>query len=281
MNRKRKIRAALVYDFDGTLSPSNMQEYSFIPDLGMDAQDFWKRTQRRAREQDADPILAYMNMMLDLAEKRRISVKRDYFVKAGRAIRLFPGVTSWFARQTEYAATHGLDLEHYIVSSGLREMIEGSSIGQEFKRIYASGFMYGRDGIATWPALAVNYTTKTQFLFRINKGSPNVYDDSLINDFVPKDKRCIPFENMIFVGDGATDVPCMRLVKDQGGHSIAVYRANDSHSRKKARQLFDEGRVNFIAPANYAAEHLLDRQVRGVIDKLAADKALGSLGKRD
>jgi phosphoserine phosphatase len=272
--------AALIYDFDGTLTPGNMQEYSFIPELEMSAEAFWKGTQLRAKEQNADPILAYMNMMLELAREKSISIRKRDFVAAGKNIKLYKGVTRWFARQTAYGRRRGVRVDHYIISSGLREMIRGSAIGREFKAIYASGFMYDK-GIATWPALALNYTTKTQFLFRINKGSFNVYDDTLINAYVAKEKRPVPFENMIFIGDGLTDVPCMRLVKDQGGHSIAVHRERDVKSRKRAERLAKEGRVSFTATADYSGRGALDSRVKAIIDRLAASAALRRLGKHD
>jgi haloacid dehalogenase-like hydrolase len=272
---------ALIYDFDGTLSPRNMQEYSFIPQLGMNAARFWRRVQLHAKRQNADPILAYMDMMLDLARQKSISIQRKDFVAAGKSIALYRGVTSWFARQAAYGRRRGVRVHHYIISSGLREMIQGSAIGRKFKTIYASGFMYDDEGRATWPALALNYTTKTQFLFRINKGSFNVYDDTLINAYLAKEKRPVPFENMIFIGDGLTDVPCMRLVKDQGGHSIAVYRSANVKSRRTAEQLAAVGRVNFIAPSDYSAGRALDRCVRAIIDRIVSAAVLERLGRRE
>ena len=172
-------------------------------------------------------------------------------------------------------------IEHYIISSGIKEMIHGTPIAGAFKKIYASSFIYDHHGIAQRPGLAINYTTKTQFLFRINKGFLEVYDDSAINEYLPKAQRAVPFENMIFIGDGETDIPCFRMVKDQGGHSIAVYPADSEQKRQRAGKLIDEGRVNFITEADYSADSQIDIRVRAIIDKVIADARLKVLGKRE
>jgi hypothetical protein len=171
-------------------------------------------------------------------------------------------------------------VEHYVISSGLREMVAGTIIARKFKAVYASSFWYDHHGVAQWPALALNYTTKTQYLFRINKGSLHVYDHSKVNEYVPHAERPIPFTNMIFVGDGETDIPCFRLVKDLGGHSIAVYKPRARRARTISEKLIRDGRVNFIAPADYSDGRELDRIVKGIIDKVAADYHLRGLGKR-
>jgi hypothetical protein len=278
MGRKR-IRMAVAYDFDGTLSPGNMQEYNFIPALGLQPKAFWKQVKQNAQQHNVDEILSYMSLMLEEARHQKISVTRQSFVDFGRDVDLFGGVTDWFDRLNQYAKDNRVCLEHFIISSGLREMIEGTTIAKHFKAIFASAFKYDHNGVAHWPALALNYTTKTQYLFRINKGSLDVWDNSKINDFVERSKRPIPFQNMIFIGDGQTDVPCMRLVKDQGGHSIAVYRRGKHGASKKAQDLVAQGRANFIAPADYADGSSLDQIVKAIISKVAADCALSALGK--
>jgi phosphoserine phosphatase len=219
---KKLIPIAIAYDFDGTLAPGNMQEHSFLPDIGRTPEQFWAETKELARSNDMDEILAYMWLMLKHAKNVNLSIRRDSFVKHGKTIKFFPGVEDWFQRINNHAKKHGARIDHYIISSGLRELVEGTTIRKHFKNVFASGFMYDADQIATWPALAVNYTNKTQHLFRINKGINNSYDNTNINKFMPLALRPIPFDNIIYIGDGETDIPAMKMVKYQGGHSIAV-----------------------------------------------------------
>lgn len=267
---KKLIRMAIAYDFDGTLAPGNMQEYDFIPALNMMSKEFWKSVNEIAQQHEMDQILAYMWAMLRQADKADIRVHKSDFKNFGKNITLFPGVSDWFKRINGYAKNKGIRLEHYIISSGIREMVEGTPICKEFKKVYASGFMFDHNGVACWPALAVNYTTKTQYLFRINKGSLDVHDNSVINKYVEKDKRPVPFENMIFIGDGETDIPCMRLVKDQGGHSIAVYNGSKRGVRKHADQLVTDGRATLAAPADFQGGSTIDDCVKAIIDKVEA-----------
>jgi phosphoserine phosphatase len=267
---KKLIPLVIAYDFDGTLAPGNMQEYDFIPALKMQSKKFWAEVKKKAVEQDADEILAYMDTMLTNAASQKVQVRKSDFEDFGSKINLFPGVESWFKRINEYGKSKGVRIEHFIISSGLREMVEGTKIAKEFTKIYASGFMYDHHGVANWPAIAMNYTTKTQFLFRINKGSLDVHDNSVINKFVPQNKRPVPFENMIFIGDGETDIPCMRLVKDQGGYSIAVYRSSKKGAKDKATKLIDEGRVSLAAVANYSEGETIDCAVKAIVDKVEA-----------
>lgn len=267
---KKLIPLAITYDFDGTLAPGNMQEYDFIPALKMQSKKFWAEVKQKSKDQDADEILAYMDTMLSNAASQKVPVRRSDFENFGSKIVLFPGVEAWFKRINEYGKSKGVRVEHFIISSGLREMVQGTKIAKEFKKIYASGFMYDHHGVANWPAIAMNYTTKTQFLFRINKGSLDVHDNSVINKFVPRNQRPVPFENMIFIGDGETDIPCMRLVKDQGGYSIAVYRSSKKGARDKAEKLIKEGRVSLAAAANYSDGEIIDCSVKAIIDKLEA-----------
>ncbi|MFZ2658289.1 MAG: HAD family hydrolase [Victivallales bacterium] len=271
MSKPKKPIIAICYDFDGTLSPKNMQEYNFIPELGVNPQDFWKEVHIRANEQDADEILTYMRIMLEKATSSMdVKITRKAFVDYGKTVELFPGVSDWFQKITAFGKEHGANVEHYIISSGIKEMIEGTSIGREFKKIYASSFMYNQNEVAYWPALAINYTTKTQFLFRINKGMLDVYDNTQINAFMEKDDRRIPFQRIIYIGDGSTDIPCMKLVKVQGGYSVGVYKPG---SRKKAsvEGLKKEERVNFVAPADYTENSMLFLQIKAVINKMIAD----------
>lgn len=267
---RKLIPMAIAYDFDGTLAPGNMQEYDFIPTLNMMSKEFWRTVNELAQQHEMDQILAYMWAMLRQADKADVRVHKSDFKNFGKNITLFPGVSDWFKRINAYARIKGVRLEHFIISSGIREMVEGTPIHKEFKKVYASGFMFDHNGVACWPALAVNYTTKTQYLFRINKGSPDVHDNSVINKFVPKEQRPVPFENMIFIGDGETDIPCMRLVKDQGGHSIAVYDSSKRGVKKHAEQLVTDGRATLAAPADFKEGSTVDYCVKAIIDKVEA-----------
>ena len=270
---------ALCYDFDGTLAPGNMQEHNFIPELNIATPDFWNEVNSRSREHDADSILTYMYLMLEKARGTPdVKFTRQAFSDYGKKLQLFPGVKSWFDRINEYGKEYDASIEHYIISSGLREMIMGCPISEKVNKVYASSFTFDQNDVAIWPAVAVNYTTKTQFLFRINKGHHEVWDDSKINDYVPEDERPVPFGRMIFIGDGSTDVPCMRLVKDQGGYSIAVYGGQASDD--KAQKLLADGRVHFVASADYSKNRRLDKQVKRVVQMMAA-QAMVQRGQRN
>ena len=201
MTQEPKITAALIYDFDGTLAPGNMQEYDFIPAVGQSNREFWNDANSLAEEQDADMTLTYMAKMLEAARSRKLSLRREAFQESGRNIRLFPGVKEWFGRINAYAAARGVRVLHYINSSGLKEMIEGTPIASEFRKIYACSFLYDVDGIAYWPGVAVNYTNKTQFIFKINKGVESVSDCKLVNQYIEERERPVPFSRMIYVGD--------------------------------------------------------------------------------
>ncbi|MDD4159634.1 MAG: HAD family hydrolase [Synergistaceae bacterium] len=271
---------AMCYDFDGTLAPGNMQEHDFFPDLKISPAEFWEESNALAREHEVDPILAYMKLMLDKARMSgKVQISRSAFRKYGKAVDLFRGVKSWFGDINEYAAKNGVRLEHYIISSGLREMIQGTAISTHVKEIYASSFIYDQHGVAVWPANAVNYTTKTQYLYRINKGIENITDNESVNEFVPEEDRRIPFSRMLFIGDGSTDVPCMKLVKNQGGHSIAVYSEDKEGSRDYAIRLLHDGRVNFIAEGIYTKSSKMFKYTSSVIDMVAASYRLYSLTK--
>ncbi|MDY3973700.1 HAD family hydrolase [uncultured Veillonella sp.] len=270
---------ALMYDFDKTLCTKDMQEYGFISDLGMEPSEFWNKANSLAAEQEMDGILAYMYTMVDTCRKREIRITKEKFNDLGKAIEFFPGVLTWFKRMNEYADSLGLQLEHYIVSSGVKEIIEGTPIKEEFKKIYACEFMYDYNDLVAWPKVAVNYTGKTQFLFRINKGvldlTPN--SDAELNRYTPSEERRIPFRNMVYIGDGITDVPCMKLVKVNGGQSIAVY--NPEKGKDTVKNLVKDNRVNFISKADYSEHSEIDIIVKAILDKMAAVEAMRSLEK--
>lgn len=260
---KRPV-AAIMYDFDKTLCTRDMQEYSFIPGLGISAQAFWGEAAKLS-SLGMDRILAYMYLMLKKARESDKPIRRKDFVALGNDIDFFPGVQDWFERINEYGRTRNVTVEHYIISSGLTEIIEGSPIRKNFRKVYACEFHYDANGAADWPLVSVNYTTKTQFLFRINKGVLDVSDDEALNRYVPEDERPVPFRNMVYIGDGLTDVPCMKLVKSNGGHSIAVFRKGQ---KQVVENLLKDRRVDFIAPADYSEGQQLDLLVKKIIDRM-------------
>ena len=271
---KKLTTLAIAYDFDGTLARGNMQEYDFIPALNMTSQAFWSDVKTLAKSQEADEILAYMRTMIEKADHKKVPIRRSDFKTLGKSVTLFEGVPEWFDRVNAYGKDREIRVQHFIISSGLREMIRGTTISKKFTEIYASGFMYDQHDVAVWPALAINYTTKTQYLFRINKGSLDLSDNSVINRFVPPSERPVPFENIVFVGDGETDIPCMRLVRDLGGHSIAVFDPVKRGASKKAQALVSQGRANIAAGADYRPNSKIDIAVKAIIDKVWAQSRL-------
>jgi len=262
---------AIMYDFDKTLCTKDMQEYTFIPNLGMTPSEFWT-TANKLREVDKmDQVLTYMYLMKKKTEDKGNYLTREYLSTLGEKIELFPGVSTWFERINEYAKKKGITIEHYIISSGVKEIIEGSKIGKYFKKIYASEFYYDENGHAVWPNIAINYTNKTQFLMRINKGTLDIADDYGINKKMDKKDRRIAFSNMIYIGDGITDIPCMKLTKDGGGVSIAVYTEK---SKNVATDLYNDERVNYMAVADYSDGSKMDLIVKKTIDAMAINAEL-------
>ena len=247
---KKRPQVALVYDFDGTLSPGNMQEFGFIQATGKTKDEFWEKNRKFAEGKDANGILTYMYLMLDEAKKNNISLTRESFQKFGKDVELFRGVKQWFSLVNEYGNSIGLDVKHYINSSGLKEMIEGTPIAQEFENIYACSFLYNKQ----------------------------VSDNRRVNQYIPDEKRPIPFPRMIYFGDGETDVPCMKMVKEHGGHSIAVYDNEDK--QKTACQLVKEGRVNFMCSANYSKGSVMNIIVKRILDKIKANFEFDRLNQK-
>lgn len=275
----RKPIVALIYDFDGTLSPGNMQEFGFIQAIGQTPVEFWTKSDEIAIGQDASNILAYMKLMFDEARKNGIKLRRSDFKRFGRQVVLFDGLTEWFGLVNQYGMEHGVKIEHYINSSGLKEIIEGTPIAKEFKHIFACTFIYNAAGEAEWPGIAVDYTAKTQFMFKINKGIFSARDTQKVNESTADDKKRIPFQHMIYFGDGETDVPCMKIVKMFGGHAVAVYNSKKPEKKEAAEKLKRQGRVNFITPAIYTRDSRAFKMVCSIIDKIKADYELGKLEK--
>lgn len=253
---------ALIYDFDKTLCDRDMQEYSFIPNLGLTPTEFWSETDKLAKENKMDKILACMYMMLKKSNELEKPLKRENFNKLGNTIEFYKGIEDWFKRINDYGEQIGVTVEHYIISSGNKEIIEGTPIGKYFKEIYASEFLYNKEGIAVWPAMSVNYTTKTQFLSRINKGVLDVSEGNILNAKMLDENRRISTKNMIYIGDGFTDIPSMRMVREKGGYSIAVYQKDKTDTVKT---LLKEDRVDYITEADYRENSQIDIIIKEMI----------------
>jgi phosphoserine phosphatase len=262
--------AVFAYDFDGTLAPGNMQEHAFIPEeLGMSQEDFWTETRVLAEAQRGDGILAYMHLMLEKAREKGLELSLDSWRRRGANLRLFPGVQDWFARQNARADALGLDLRHFVISSGNRELIEGSAIAKWFERIYASAFMFDADSDAVGIALAINYTSKTQYLFRINKWTLDEWDSDAINRVQADRDRPVPFDRIAFFGDGLTDIPVMRVVTDHGGHAVAVYDPEREITEAAAHRLLADGRARLAGAGDYREDSPLDALASEILKEMA------------
>ena len=265
---KRNPVIAIIYDFDKTLSTDDMQNFSFIPALGMKSDEFWAITSKLTKEKGVENILSYMYMMIEQCKEKNIPLTREYLNKLGKEVKFFDGVTTWFKRINAYAEELGYTIEHYIISSGTKEIIEGTPIAKEFKEIYACEFLFNDEGIATWPKIAINYTAKTQYLFRITKGVLDPYDHIGVNSNIPKR---IPYQNMIYIGDGLTDVPCMTLLKEKGGTSIAIYPKGN---QEKVSQLVDDGRVNYTCRGDYSSNSEIEKIIKLIINQISISDML-------
>ncbi len=263
---------ALIYDFDNTLSTRDMQEYSIIPSLGMEAQHFWDLSDKLARDNHMDYILSTMMLMVEESKKAGVPLTRDSMIECGADIQLYSGVEGWFDMINSYGDSVGVEVRHYIISCGLRPMIEGSVIGSQFTNIFACDYVYNNSGEPLWPAMAINYSGKIQFLFRINKGIEDIREHTALNMRTHHEDRPVPFSNMIYVGDGLTDIPSMALTRDYGGHSIGVYKDVDD-----AKYLVQEDRVDFYVPADYTEGSKMDRVVRALIDSIKINSAIEAM----
>jgi len=282
LSKKTKIPViAMCYDFDKTLSPDDMQAQGYIQSLNIDVEEFWRETNTFAKENEMDSNLAYMYMMKERAQGKLLFTKKT-LSEYGAKVKLYKGVKEWFGRINEYGESKGVKIEHYIISSGLKEMIEGNAISKEFTKIYASSFFYDDRNVAQWPAQVVNYTNKTQYLFRIEKGALDVSDDKGVNQYYKSSELRVPFRNMIYIGDSATDIPCMKLVNVNGGFAIGVYDAK--RGKETVKNLLDTNRIRYIAKADYRENSEIDILVKNIIDSIAAyekleEKHLNDLAK--
>ena len=262
-------KLALIYDFDKTLSPKDMQEFHYIKSLGYDdPKDFWNECGAFSDKHNCDSILSYMYLTI---EKNRGLTKKQ-LTEEGKYIELYKGVNTWFKRINEYGKKHHVKIEHYIISSGLTDIIKGTSIAKEFKKIYACTYAYDEDGKVLWPSRVVNYTMKTQYLFRINKGVFKETNDEDLNSSTLESQKYIPLTNMVYFGDGSTDVPSMKVVQQNGGTTIAVF--GDDAKKNKAEKLFEDKRATFFVKADYSKGSKIEKIVQGLIDSLEAKNRL-------
>ena len=277
---------AIMYDFDKTLCTKDMQDYGFIPSLDMQPSEFWQKANVFGSGAQMDGVLAYLYTMIEECKRKGIELTREALIKHGNHIELYPGVKEWFDRINLYGAAQGVQIEHYVISSGIKEIIEGSGIAEKFTKIFACEFLYDENGCALWPKTAVNYTNKTQFVYRINKGVLDISNDIDLNRSMPDDSKRVPFCNMIYIGDGLSDVPCMKMMKAYGGCAIAVYQENN---KSKVEELLLGDRVDFIFPADYRKEGRLDKTVHNLIKKMTINdelvkenaRQLSALSKQD
>ena len=263
MNNKPII--ALIYDFDNTLSTRDMQEFTFIPALGMSPTEFWTTCDKLSHEYDMDHILTYMYLMAEKAKEKGIDLSRESLRKMGKDVVFFDGVETWFKRINAYGDSLGFEVRHYIISCGLKPMIEGCPIGHEFYNVFACDYLYDDKGQIVWPSVAINYTSKTQFLYRINKGVEDVGEHKKLNMYMPQGERAVPFENMIYLGDGLTDVPSMKLTRTRGGYAIGVYNKPED-----ATYLVKEDRVDFYVQSNYTEGSEMDVAMKAIFQKIKA-----------
>ena len=260
-----KQTVALIYDFDNTLSTRDMQEFTFIPALGMSPSEFWSKCDEISHSLSMDHILAYMFLMAQKAKEKGISLSPESLRAMGKDVQFFDGVDTWFKRVNDYGEAIGLEVRHYIISCGLKAMIEGCPIGKEFYNIFACDYIYDDNGDVIWPGVAINYTSKTQFLYRINKGVEDMGEHKKLNMYMPASERVVPFENMIYIGDGLTDVPSMKLTRSRGGYAIGVYR-----NPQDASYLVNEDRVDFYVEGNYIENSEMDVAIKAILNRISA-----------
>ena len=276
-----RSRVAIMYDFDETLAPGNMQEYAFIPMLEMSPDEFWEMSSVLGKKYNMDNVLEYMYLSIKMVKERKLKITKEAFYHQGEVISFFEGVETWFKRINDYGKTLGLEVEHYIISCGLKEILDGTKIAKEFKRIFACNFAYDDETKEPiWASQAINYTSKTQYIYRVRKNKlDKLYDAYEINEYVEDRASLLPYTNMIYVGDGETDVPCMKLVKLHGGHSVCVYNPNSEKKKKIAQKLYRDGRVNFITPADYKEGSKIDCIMKDLLNKIAINNKIENYSK--
>lgn len=262
-----KLTIGILYDFDKTLCTTDMQNYGFMKDLGMDPDDFWKESGVNTRKNQMDRILSYMYLMVKKCKEKNIALTKEYLNSLGDSIVYYRGVQTWFDRINNFGASLGVNVEHYVISSGIKEIIEGTNIAKYFKKIYGCKFIYDEETKeAIWPGMAINFTQKTQYIFRISKGALDETDDYNLNVETKDINRPIQYRNMIYIGDGMTDIPCMQLLKDKGGKSIALYQKGEKY---KVMPLVEDSRINYVCAADYSINSTLEKIVKLMIENMA------------
>lgn len=272
---KEKPIIAIIYDFDNTLCDQDMQNYTFIPNLDMTPNEFWNEISEFSKEENMEGILSYLYYMVKKSKEKGKPITKEYLSSMGKDVNFYPGVVEWFERINNFAKEQGAVVEHYVISSGIKDIINSTEIAKYFKAVYACDFYYDDDGYAAWPKIAINFTGKTQYIYKINKGILDETDSTEVNKKY-KDKR-IPFKNMIYIGDGLTDIPCMTMLKKQGGKSIGIYIPK--HKERVQQFLVDE-RINYVCPANYKENSYLDRTVKLIIRSISLVAELSALEEK-
>ena len=269
MNKDNTV--AFMYDFDETLAPNYMQDYDLIPDLGYEPGEFWGAVNEYGKSKNIDSVCAYLYFCVEKAKEKGITLSYDKLYDYGTKLNFYKGVETWFDRINAYGKELGLNIEHYIISSGMIEMIKGTKIAKYFKEIFACKYIFNEKGEPIWVGNAVNYTNKTQYLFKIRKhDTTNINDSKIVNSRIPENEK-IPFSNMVYFGDGFTDIPCMTVVKEKGGHSVCIYRPEKEKSRLTAEKLYNEDRVQFIAPSDYSEGSELDEKIKATLKHLSLE----------
>ena len=266
-----KTTIGILYDFDKTLCTTDMQEYAFIKNLGMTPEEFWGEAGRITKLYEMEKILSYMLVMIQKCKEKGIPLTEDYLRSCGENVELFNGVATWFDRINAFGKSLGVNIEHYIISSGTYEIIQGTPIAKYFKKVFACRYVYDENGEAVWPAHAINYTLKTQYIYRISKGIFDLTDDYNLNREQDESLRRIAYQNMIYLGDGMTDIPCMKMVKERGGKSIAVYPEGKGDTIKP---LVDDDRINYVCASDYSENSTLERIVKLMIENMAIAEKL-------
>ena len=275
----KRTKVALIYDFDETLSTTYMQDYLLIPKLGMKPETFWKKANEWSLENKADQVTGSMYYFTKIAREKNICLSREMLKECGKDIEYYEGVEDWFNRINLFGKYLDLDIEHYIISSGYEEIIEGCSIRHYFKEVAGCAFAFDENGMPIWPARVVNYQAKIQYLSKINKGLKKL-DDMAVNEYIPDENRPIPYTRIIYFGDGLTDVPSMKMVKSRNGTAIAVYKPK-SPKKRRATQMLKDDRVNFALPADYREGKGIDRAVKAVLYRIAVLRDLEALQKEE
>ena len=263
---------AIVYDYDRTLSPRPMQEDVIFERIGVEASKFWSMADELKGNKSYEDELAWIRLLLDNPSFRCLS-NLD-LEGMGRNLKFYPGVPEMFAElevglHSDKYLRHGVALEHYIVTSGLKSVLAGSILSQNVQAIFGCELDEDEEGRVYWPKRIISHTAKTQYLFRITKGLEYVDLSHDVNDHMPEPERRIPFSNMLYIGDGPTDVPCFAVISSRGGKSLAVYDPSSKVSFATCMSLREAQRVDEIAEADYRQNTHLRRLMEHYVIQMA------------